>query len=76
MSVSNVLILSIVNPDVVGGKNSSRASYLFLLFALFVVVLRKLFPLVNSMSTKGNMTFLLASGYGAHLFTSCAARDH
>ena len=70
-----------------GGENSSRASYLFRVwnkqipntcvsFALFVVVLPKLFPLVNSMSTKSNMTFLLASGYGAHLLTSCAARDH
>ena len=45
-------------------ENSSRASHLFRVwnkqmpntcvsFALFVVVLRKLFPLVNPMSTKG-----------------------
>ena len=64
----------------VGGENSSRASYLFRVwnkqipntcvsFALLVVVLRKLLPLVNPMSTKGNMTFLLANGYGAHLLT-------
>ena len=66
-----------------GGENSSRASYLFRVwnkqipntFTLFVVVSRKLFPLVNPMSTKSNTTFLLANGYGAHLLTSCAARD-
>lgn len=41
-----------------------------------VVVLRKLPLLVNSMSTKSNMTFLLGIGYGVHMLTSCAAHDH
>ena len=49
-------------------------------FASFVIVLRKLLPLVNPMSTKAmHMTFYWLSDnirHGAHMLTSCAAHDN
>ena len=95
MSVPNVLILSIVNPDVtwwVGGWVGKTAPVLPISFEFGtnryqIHEYHLHYSLLShenyfhwliqlAMSTKSSTTFLMANGYGAHLLTSCAARDH